>query len=84
MIYLHFASRFGPIGNFLFGMKRVQNLLGAQVGATGWFRRGVAPWVDLTQFVTESGTVVNSFHRLWSFIGAGLAIVFGVVVLVAG
>lgn len=84
MIYLHFASRFGPIGNFLFGMKRVQNLLGAQVGATGWFRRGVAPWVDLTQFVTESGTVVNSFHRLWSFIGAGLAIVFGVILLVAG
>lgn len=84
MIYLHFASRLGPIGNFLFGMKRVQNLLGAQVGATGWFRRGVAPWVDLTQFVTESGTVVKSFHRLWSLIGAGLAIVFGVVVLVAG
>lgn len=84
MIYLHFASRFGPIGNFLFGMKRVQNLLGAQVGATGWFRRGVAPWIDLTEFVTESGTVVKSFHRLWSFIGAGLAIVFGVIVLVAG
>lgn len=84
MIYLHFASRFGPIGNFLFGMKRVQNLLGAQVGVTGWFRRGVAPWVDLTQFVTESGTVVNSFHRLWSFIGAGLAIVFGVFVVFAG
>lgn len=84
MIYLHFASRFGPIGNFLFGMKRVKNLLGAQVGATGWFRRGVAPWVDLTGFVTESGTVVKSFHRLWSFIGAGLAIVVGVFLLVAG
>jgi Zn-dependent protease with chaperone function len=84
MIYLHFASRFGPIGNFLFGMKRVQNLLGAQVSATGWFRRGVAPWVDLTQFVTESGTVVNSFHRLWSLIGAGSAIIFGVVLLIVG
>lgn len=82
MIYLHFASRFGPIGNFLFGMKRVQNLLGAQVGATGWFRRGVAPWVDLTQFVTESGTIVKSFPRLWSFIGAGLAILGGVFLLV--
>ncbi len=82
MIYLHFASRFGPVGNFLFGMKRVQNLLGAQVGATGWFRRGVAPWVDLTQFVTESGTIVNSFHRLWSFIGAGLAILGGVFLLI--
>src|SRR5919202_4891100 len=68
MIYLHYASRFGPIGNFLFGMNRVKNLLGAQVGVTGWFRRGVAPWVDLTQFTTQSGTTVKSFHRIWSFI----------------
>lgn len=82
MIYLHFSSRFGPIGNFLFGMKRVNNLLGAQVSATGWFRRGVAPYLDLTGFTTESGTIVKSFHRLWSFIGAGLAIVVGVGLLV--
>ena len=32
MLYLHYASRFGPIGNFLFGMKRVQSL----IGATSW------------------------------------------------
>ena len=84
MIYLHFASLFGPLGNFLFGMNRVQNLLGAQVSVTGWFRRGVAPWVDLTQFVTESGTVVKSFHRLGSFILAGLALSFGLLLLVVG
>jgi Zn-dependent protease with chaperone function len=28
MLYLHYASRFGPVGNFLFGMKRVQSLIG--------------------------------------------------------
>lgn len=82
MIFLHYASRFGPLGNFWFGMKRVKNLLGAQVGVTGWFRRSVGPWVDLTQFTTESGTVVNSFHRLWSFIFGGAAILLGVVLLV--
>jgi Zn-dependent protease with chaperone function len=82
MIFLHYASRFGPLGNFWFGMKRVKNLLGAQVGVTGWFRRGVGPWVDLTQFTTESGTVVNSFHRLWSFIFGGAAILLSVVLLV--
>lgn len=84
LIFLHYASRFGPLGNFWFGMKRVKNLLGAQVGVTGWFRRGVGPWVDLTQFTTESGTVVNSFHRLWSFIFGGAAILLGVVLLVIG
>ncbi|MEA5623401.1 zinc metalloprotease HtpX [Nostoc sp. UHCC 0251] len=79
MLYLHYASRFGPIGNFLFGMKRVQSLIGEQVGAVGWFRRGVAPWMDLIQLQSENGTIVNSYHRFWSFIlGAG-SIILGVV-----
>lgn len=82
MIYLHYASRFGSIGNFMFGMNRVKQLLGAEVGVTGWFRRGVAPWVDLTQFTTENGTKVKSFHRLWSFIWGGLAMIAGLFLLV--
>ncbi|MDZ7962317.1 MAG: zinc metalloprotease HtpX [Aulosira sp. DedQUE10] len=78
MLYLHYASRFGPIGNFLFGMKRVQSLIGEQVGAVGWFRRGVAPWMDLIQLQSENGTVVNSYHRFWSFVLGGGAIILGV------
>ena len=77
MIYLHYASRLGSIGNFFFGMKRVKHLLGSEVKMTGWFRRGVAPWVDMRRLETESGTTVNSFHRLWSFIFAGGAIIGG-------
>ncbi|MBD2560956.1 MULTISPECIES: zinc metalloprotease HtpX [Nostoc] len=79
MLYLHYASRFGPIGNFLFGMKRVQSLIGEQVGAVGWFRRGVAPWMDLIQIQSENGTIVNSYHRFWSFILGGGSIILGVV-----
>ncbi len=82
MLYLHYASRFGPIGNFLFGMKRVQSLIGEQVGAVGWFRRGVAPWMDLIQLQSENGTVVNSYHRLWSFILGGGSIILGIVLTV--
>lgn len=79
LLYLRYASRFGPLGNFLFGMNRVQSLIGMQVSALGWFRRGVAPWVDLIQLNSENGTVVNSYHRFWSFIlGAG-AIIVGIV-----
>ena len=84
MIYLHYASRFGSIGNLLFGMNRVKQLLGEQVGVTGWFRRSVAPWVDLTEFTTVSGTLVKSFHRLWSFIWGGLAILLGLLLLFSG
>ena len=79
MLYLHYASRFGPIGNFLFGMKRVQSLIGEQVGAVGWFRRGVAPWMDLIQLQSENGTIVNSYHRFWSFILSSGSIILGVV-----
>ena len=79
MLYLHYASRFGPIGNFLFGMKRVQSLIGEQVGAVGWFRRGVAPWMDLIQLQSENGTIVNSYHRFWSFILGSGSIILGVV-----
>ncbi|MEH2416642.1 zinc metalloprotease HtpX [Nostoc sp.] len=78
MLYLRYASRFGPIGNFLFGMKRVQSLIGEQVAAVGWFRRGVAPWMDLIQLKSENGTIVNSYHRFWSFLLGSGSIILGV------
>jgi hypothetical protein len=82
MLYLHYASRFGPIGNFLFGMKRVQSLLGQQVRTVGWFRRGIMPWMDLIQLEGENGTIVNSYHRFWSFILSGGSIMLGVVLII--
>lgn len=78
MIYLRYASRFGPIGNFLFGMKRVKSLIGMDVKALGWFRRGVAPWMDLIQLESDSGTTVNSYHRFWSLLLAIGAIAIGI------
>ncbi|AFZ06013.1 peptidase M48 Ste24p [Oscillatoria nigro-viridis PCC 7112] len=81
MIYLRYASRFGPIGNFLFGMKRVKSLIGMDVRTLGWFRRGVAPWMDLIQLESDSGTVVNSYHRFWSFVMGIGAIAIGIALL---
>ncbi|WP_414528583.1 M48 family metalloprotease [Nodularia chucula] len=83
MLYLRYSSRFGPIGNFLFGMKRVQSLIGQQVGAVGWFRRGVAPWMDLIQLESDNGTIVNSYHRFWSFIMGGGSIILGIFLVVS-
>jgi hypothetical protein len=78
MIYLRYASRFGPIGNFLFGMKRVKSLIGMDVSALGWFRRGVAPWMDLIRLESDSGTTVSSYHRFWSFVMGLGAIAIGI------
>ncbi|MBE9199342.1 MULTISPECIES: zinc metalloprotease HtpX [unclassified Nodularia (in: cyanobacteria)] len=78
MLYLRYSSRFGPIGNFFFGMKRVQSLIGEQVGAVGWFRRGIAPWMDLVQLKSENGTIVNSYHRFWALILGGASMILGI------
>lgn len=77
LLYVHYASRFGPLGNFLFGMKRVQSLIGSEVGALGWFRRGVAPWMDLIQLNSKSGTIVNSYHRFWALVFGCGSIILG-------
>ena len=85
MLFLRYSSRFGPIGNFLFGLSQVQDLIGNNVGTTGWFRRSIAPWMDLVQLRTEGGKVINSYHRFWSFLSGGffivLSVIFNVVLL---
>ncbi|MCT7961502.1 zinc metalloprotease HtpX [Laspinema sp. D1] len=81
LLFLRYASRFGPIGNFLFGMKKVNSLIGMQVHSLGWFRRGVAPWMDLIQLETQNETKVNSYHRFWSFLMSGAMIIGAIVLL---
>ncbi|WP_246259935.1 zinc metalloprotease HtpX [Oxynema aestuarii] len=78
LLFLRYASRFGPIGNFLFGMKKVKSLIGMELKTLGWFRRGVMPWMDLIRLESDSGTTVKSYHRFWSFILGGGAIALGV------
>jgi Zn-dependent protease with chaperone function len=82
MIFVRYASRFGPLGNLLFGAARVKSLLGSQVASVGWFRRGIAPWMDLVQLQSEGGTIVNSYHRFWHFVLGGGAIALGLLLLV--
>ncbi|MEH1839613.1 MAG: hypothetical protein V7L20_12775 [Nostoc sp.] len=63
-------------------MKQVKSLIGEQVGMMGCFRRGVAPWLDLIQLQSENGTIVNSYHRFWSFIlGSGSIILRMVLIM---
>jgi hypothetical protein len=77
MMYLHYSSRFGPIGNAIFGYRQVKTLIGEQVNATGWFRRGIMPWVDLALLKTPSGRRVDSYHRFWTVILGGGAVLVG-------
>ncbi|MGF1576457.1 MAG: M48 family metalloprotease [Cyanophyceae cyanobacterium] len=75
MIFLRYASRFGPIGNFLFGANKVSALIGRSGSAKGWFRRGIAPWIDLAEINTNQGDRVTSHPSFWT----GVIVVIGVV-----
>jgi Zn-dependent protease with chaperone function len=81
MLFLRYSSRFGPIGNFLFGLSQVKKLIGTQVGTIGWFRRSIAPSMDLIQLQVEGERVIRSYHRFWSFVFAGICILLGLVVV---
>lgn len=78
MLFLRYSSRFGPIGNFLFGASQVEKLIGSSGSTLGWFRRGVAPWMDLIRF-SSGGKVIDSYHRFWSLIAGIGAILLGII-----
>ncbi|NJM64741.1 MAG: M48 family metalloprotease [Acaryochloris sp. RU_4_1] len=81
MLFLRYSSRFGPIGNFLFGFSQVKELIGTQVVTAGWFRRSIAPWMDLIHLQVDGGRVIKSYHRFWSLVFAGIWILLGLVVV---
>lgn len=81
LMYLHYASRFGAIGNFLFGMKRVKSLIGSEVNTLGWFRRGIGSWMDLISLESTNGTIVRSYHRFWALVFGSGAIILGLVII---
>ncbi|KGF73274.1 peptidase M48 [Neosynechococcus sphagnicola sy1] len=84
MIFLRYSSRFGGLGNFLFGATQVKAMIGSQVGMTGWFRRGLAPWIDLIHLQQSQGKMVESYHRFWLVVlGAG-ALILGFILPLMG
>lgn len=76
MIFTRFSSRFGGLGNFMFGGTKVQKLIGQDVQMIGWFRRSVAPWMDWVQISNKTMTV-KSHHRFWQMVFGVLALFIG-------
>jgi len=71
MIFLRYSSRFGPLGNWLFGMNQAESFIRQEVSVTGWFRRGIMPWVDYVRMDCDRKWTVHSYHRFW-MLAAGL------------
>jgi Zn-dependent protease with chaperone function len=68
MILLRFASRFGPLGNLLFGMGQADAFINRQVTVVGWFRRGTMPWVNFLRMDCPEKWTCRSYPRFWSII----------------
>ncbi len=76
LLFLRFSSLFGGIGNLIFGFAKVRELIGSQVEAIGWFRRGVAPYMDLARLEVQ-GRTIKSHPRMGHWLGGGLCILIG-------
>lgn len=83
LLLLRYASRFGPLGNFLFGASQVEGLIGQSVQSTGWFRRSVMAWLELEGLRTP-GRRVASYPRFWNWLLGLGAILGGLVVMAIG
>lgn len=78
LLFLRFSSLFGAIGNLIFGFAKVRELIGSQVEAIGWFRRGVAPYMDLARLEVQ-GRTIKSHPRMGHWVGGGFLILLGLV-----
>ncbi len=65
LVRLHFSPYLGPLGNFLPQPNRPSNLVNQDVTVTGWFRRGVTPWIDIETLRSESGKATRANYPLW-------------------
>ena len=68
LIKLHFSPTFGPLGTLLTKANPFQVMQGKPVQITGWFRRGVHPWVDIHQIGLSDNKLFQAAHPLYSLL----------------
>lgn len=85
LVKLHHVSWLGPVGNLLPRQSpRPCDLVGEQIIASGWFRRGATPWIDIDALRTQSGQTSRSGHPVWSTLLAGAAAGGGAYIILRG
>jgi heat shock protein HtpX len=61
-----------PFARFLFGTSEAESYVGQEVVVEGWFRRGLAPYVELSKLTGEYETVHRTYSR-WIQLAVALA-----------
>jgi heat shock protein HtpX len=66
-----------PFLRFLFAISAAENYIGQKVTIDGWFRRGLAPYVEMSRLTGKDGETHRAFSRWVQYALAGMAIVIG-------
>jgi Zn-dependent protease with chaperone function len=81
LIKLHCFSQLGPIGNLFTGPIRPCQLVNQPITVTGWFRRGVTPWIDVDVIRTPGGRTVRGGHQVWSTVAFLTATILALIMI---
>ena len=90
LIRLHHTSSLGVFKDMMPQTIRPQKLMNAQnrmdesVTVTGWFRRGVSPWIDVETIQTKRGTTIRSEHPVWSTTLGAIVAILGIYIIFKG
>ncbi|WP_421658136.1 M48 family metalloprotease [Leptothermofonsia sp. ETS-13] len=84
IVRLHCISPLGPIGNLFPRQSRFTGFIQQDLTATGWFRRGAAPWIDVDHLCTQSGRVDRSNHPVWATVLGLLTATWGILIIAFG
>jgi Zn-dependent protease with chaperone function len=71
------------IWEWLFGLFRAGDFTGKAIEAVGWFRRAPMPYLELKS-ITVDGVTRNSYARHGRYVLAGLGVLIGIGLVVAG
>lgn len=83
LILLEYESWLPWLGNFLFSLRRVPELVGQQATVDGWYFRGVSTWTGLRRLRTTDDEV-KGFVHLGGVIGGGFLVAVGVLIAFVG
>ncbi len=82
IIYLHYTSILGALGNLFFAWRKVKDLIGQTVNVQGWFFRSNTQLV-IMQNLDSNGKQFKSYARFWTYLSAVvIALVVGPIAII--
>lgn len=80
LMYIRYESWIPLIGNLLFAVRKVPELVGSEVQIRGWYLRGTSPWVGMWQLVSDEETIEGYIH-IGGYVLAGFLAGLGAVLV---